>query len=184
MQTANATTLKVGMCLLILQAACKILAQASLMIGQIDCKQILACFSGSDVQAFTKEAVASYMPTVMEAIRLHQDQWEANGHVFAFEEGKSIALDVAMTVLIGLRLDVRPLLRQVPRSVHIRRTCPAVESIFLPLTIAAWGLFKCIKPYSAGWHRCICNVMEMDNGRCPSIQNFHTYAGSMDSCMT
>ncbi|KAK9840188.1 hypothetical protein WJX74_005169 [Apatococcus lobatus] len=56
-------------------------------------------------QAFTREAVASYMPTVMEAIQAHQDKWDADGHVFAFEEGKSIALDVAMTVLIGLRLD-------------------------------------------------------------------------------
>ena len=60
------------------------------------------------MQAFTREAVASYMPTVMEAIQAHQAKWDADGHVFAFEEGKSIALDVAMTVLIGLRLDASP----------------------------------------------------------------------------
>lgn len=63
------------------------------------------------MQAFTRDAVASYMPTVMEAIQAHQDKWDADGHVFAFEEGKSIALDVAMTVLIGLRLDVSPTLQ-------------------------------------------------------------------------
>lgn len=67
------------------------------------------------MQAFTREAVASYMPTVMEAIQAHQDKWDADGHVFAFEEGKSIALDVAMTVLIGLRLDVSsPILPNQP----------------------------------------------------------------------
>ncbi len=36
------------------------------------------------VQAFTREAVASYVPVVMQAIQAHQDKWDADGHVFAF----------------------------------------------------------------------------------------------------
>ena len=75
---------------------------------EVICHLCFAFIGPRAVQAFTREAVASYMPTVMEAIQAHQAKWDADGHVFAFEEGKSIALDVAMTVLIGLRLDVSP----------------------------------------------------------------------------
>lgn len=54
-------------------------------------------------QAFTREAIDSYTPTVIEVARKHVGDWVAAGDVKGYLAAKDITLDVAGAALVGWR---------------------------------------------------------------------------------
>jgi hypothetical protein len=57
------------------------------------------------MQEFTRQAMASYTPTVASVVDSYVAHWVEAGRVQGYREGKLMALDVAGAVLMGWRCD-------------------------------------------------------------------------------
>ena len=59
-----------------------------------------------EVQAFTKEAVHSYVPAINAVVERYARQWRATGRMAGWEESRRLAFDVAATTLLGFAFKV------------------------------------------------------------------------------
>lgn len=57
------------------------------------------------IQAFTRQTLAAYTPTVVSVVESYVARWVQAGRVRGYTEGKIMALDVAGAVLMGWRFD-------------------------------------------------------------------------------